>query len=231
MAKKRSSSYEEERQRNVEENKKKIEALKLHHLSIAIQKPQIPKTPPQIKQRRPRIDIATTPTRRSRRLANLPESKSLKEDYYNDSSEIMTAPRRIIRVNSDRLYLMNQAPVSEELRERALKKAEDLQSKLDPSFPSFIRSMLHSHVTRGFWFGLYKQWCVDHLPKSDCTVTLIDEDGAEFDTKFFSVRTALSGGWQGFAVAHKLVDGDACVFHLVNPTTFKVYIIRAHECE
>jgi B3 DNA binding domain len=53
-------------------------------------------------------------------------------------------------------------------------------------------------------------------------MNLVDEKGYEFDTKYFADRTALSGGWRGFAVAQKLVDGDACVFQLIKPTTLKV---------
>ncbi|XP_078165161.1 B3 domain-containing protein Os03g0184500-like isoform X2 [Carex rostrata] len=222
MAKKRAASYEEARKRNIEENKKKLEALNLHHLSFAIQKPQPPKTPPSIKQRRPKVDVEVTPTRRSGRLAKLQGA-----NYLEVSEKIMETPRRIIQVRSDRSYLINQPNISYEAKERALRTAQEIESQLDPTFPSFIRSMLHSHVTRGFWFGLIKQFCTSHLPKYDCTVTLVDEQGDEFDTKYFAGRTALSGGWQGFAVAHKLIDGDACVFQLIKPTTFKVYIIRA----
>jgi len=30
-------------------------------------------------------------------------------------------------------------------------RAEDVQARLDPQFPSFVRVMLPSHVVRGFW--------------------------------------------------------------------------------
>lgn len=59
---------------------------------------------------------------------------------------------RIIQVRSDRSYLINQPNISYEAKERALRKAQEIESQLDPTFPSFVRSMLHSHVTRGFWF-------------------------------------------------------------------------------
>jgi hypothetical protein len=59
---------------------------------------------------------------------------------------------RVIQVSSDRSYLINRPNISFEARERALRKAEEIESQLDPNFPSFVRSMLHSHVTKGFWF-------------------------------------------------------------------------------
>lgn len=53
-------------------------------------------------------------------------------------------------------------------------------------------------------------------------MTLVDEDGNEYNTIYLARKTGLSGGWKGFAVAHDLVDGDAVVFQLIKPTTMKV---------
>ncbi|GFZ13394.1 AP2/B3-like transcriptional factor family protein [Actinidia rufa] len=43
-------------------------------------------------------------------------------------------------------------------------------------------------------------------------------------------RTGFSGGWRAFALDHKLDDGDAVVFELIEPTRFKVYVVRASNC-
>lgn len=53
-------------------------------------------------------------------------------------------------------------------------------------------------------------------------MTLVDEDGDEWPTRYLPRKTGLSGGWKRFAEDHKLVDGDALVFQLVKPTEFKV---------
>ena len=53
-------------------------------------------------------------------------------------------------------------------------------------------------------------------------MTLVDEDGDEWQTKYLPRKTGLSGGWKGFAQDHKLVDGDALVFQLIKMTVFKV---------
>lgn len=53
-------------------------------------------------------------------------------------------------------------------------------------------------------------------------ITLVDEDGQESLTKYLAEKTGLSGGWRGFAIDHRLVDGDALVFQLIKPTEFKV---------
>ena len=40
---------------------------------------------------------------------------------------------------------------SDEARAEAWEKAEKLESGLEPDFPVFIKSMLQSHITGGFW--------------------------------------------------------------------------------
>ncbi|KAL8209224.1 hypothetical protein R6Q57_008636 [Mikania cordata] len=76
--------------------------------------------------------------------------------------------------------------------------------------------------------GLPKKFCIAHLPKHDETVVLLNENGREFNTKFLVDKTGLSGGWRGFSIAHKLIGGDALVFHLIDEWKFKVYIIRVN---
>lgn len=108
-------------------------------------------------------------------------------------------------------------------------KADYLQSKLEPKFPSFVKSMLHSHVVRGFWLGLPVDFCKAHLPKQDEYMNLVDEDGNVTTAKYLAEKRGLSAGWVGFALDHEIADGDACVFQLIKPTEFKIYIIRYNQ--
>ncbi|KAI3947686.1 hypothetical protein MKX01_034351 [Papaver californicum] len=78
-------------------------------------------------------------------------------------------------------------------------RAEDIRSSLDPTFPSFVKLMLKSHVTGGFWLHI---------------------------AKYLAGKCGLSGGWRGFSIAHKLVEGAAVVFQLIKINKFKVYIVR-----
>lgn len=55
-------------------------------------------------------------------------------------------------------------------------------------------------------------------------MTLIDEADDEYPAIYLARKTGLSGGWKGFAVSHKLIDGDALVFQLIRRTAFKVMI-------
>jgi len=134
-------------------------------------------------------------------------------------------------------------------RLEATKKAEELESQLDPDIPSFVKAMLHSHVVRGFWLlstqlytrllslatyamcwffcmydrkGLPSHFCDTYMPKQDAIITLLDEKDEKFDTNYLAYKKGLSGGWAGFALCHGIQDGDAAVFQLIKPTTFKV---------
>ncbi|KAL5057936.1 hypothetical protein RYX36_029540 [Vicia faba] len=119
---------------------------------------------------------------------------------------------------------------SDEARVEALDKAEKLSSELHSLHPIFIKSMLQSHVTGGFWLGLPVHFCKKSLPRKDEVMTLIDEDENESPTTYLAQKTGLSAGWRGFAIAHKLADGDALIFELVKHTTFKVYQIQKKNC-
>lgn len=55
------------------------------------------------------------------------------------------------KIRSNRRDLSNRVYASEEARTRAMETAEELQASLEPQYPSFLKSMLQSHVTGGFW--------------------------------------------------------------------------------
>ncbi|KAI8532828.1 hypothetical protein RHMOL_Rhmol11G0244800 [Rhododendron molle] len=111
--------------------------------------------------------------------------------------------------------------------------AAEVQASLAPEFPSFWKLMKPSHVTKGFWLGLPSEFCRLYLPRCDAAAVLEDESGYEYNANYRKEK-ALSGGWRGFSIAKKLVEGDAVVFHLVSqrsPIKFKVYILRAKDFE
>ncbi|XP_058110757.1 B3 domain-containing protein Os05g0481400-like isoform X3 [Magnolia sinica] len=118
---------------------------------------------------------------------------------------------------------------SYEERVSAMKSAEKLQSNLKSDHPSFVKSMVRSHVSSCFWLALPRRFCKDYLPRNELNMILEDENGSEYDAIYIGSRTGLSGGWRGFAVDHKLDDGDALVFELAEPTKFKVYMVKASE--
>ncbi|XP_021296244.1 B3 domain-containing protein Os01g0234100-like [Herrania umbratica] len=116
---------------------------------------------------------------------------------------------------------------NDEVKSALMERAVEVQANLSSEFPSLIKYMLPSHVTGGFWLGLPKDFCLKHLPKEDRMIVLEDEEGIEFQAKYLAEKTGLSGGWRRFSIAHKLLEGDVCVFHLIKTSKLKVYIVRS----
>ncbi|XP_044488874.1 B3 domain-containing protein At3g19184 isoform X3 [Mangifera indica] len=214
-------TYEECRRQRLEENKKKLEELNLTKLAQALKTPTPKKSP--VKRRVIKSPKSLEPVRRSSRCADKP-TPNYKEDPLEP---LLTSGRR----SYQRRDLLNRVYASHEERVYAIERAKKIQSGLDSQFPGFIKPMLQSHVTGGFWLGLPNGFCKDHLPHYDEMITLVDEEGNDFQTKYLAEKNGLSAGWRGFSIDHGLVDGDAAVFHLVTPTTFKVYIVRAYDYE
>ncbi|KAL2317350.1 hypothetical protein Fmac_031226 [Flemingia macrophylla] len=105
---------------------------------------------------------------------------------------------------------------TEEERLCALQAAEALQINLNSSNPSFIKSM-----------GLPPKFCEEHLPRTVYNMVLEDENGSEYEAIYIGNRNGISGGWRAFALDHRLDDGDALVFELIEASRFKIYIVRA----
>jgi len=76
-----------------------------------------------------------------------------------------------------------------------------------------------------FLQGLPTSFCKRHLPDKDTTIILEDESCKEYNTKFIACKMGLSAGWRQFSAVHKLQEGDALVFQLVEPTKFKVMFL------
>uniref|UniRef100_A0A7N2KRW6 TF-B3 domain-containing protein n=1 Tax=Quercus lobata TaxID=97700 RepID=A0A7N2KRW6_QUELO len=208
-------SFEDSRRKRVEENKKRMEALNLPLLSQALKTSSSPKPSPT-KQAKPRVvQKQVVEVRRSTRFVNKPAP------IYKEVIQIFGRER-----NLSNLVLASSEAVAE-----AEEKAGKLVWGLPPGCPIFTKSMQPYHVAGGFWLGLPSNFSERNLPSHDAVMTLIDEDGDGYPTKYLAKKSGLSGGWKGFAVAHHLAYGDALVFQLIGRTTFKVYIIRVNGSE
>ncbi|KAL1564129.1 B3 domain-containing protein-like protein [Salvia divinorum] len=108
-------------------------------------------------------------------------------------------------------------------------RAEEFLLSLSSDQPSFLKSLVRSHVASCFWMGLPGPFCKIHLPGNDIEVILEDENGEEFPIKYISNKTGLSAGWRKFVAGNKLVEGDVLIFQLIGHCRFKVYIIRAND--
>ncbi|KAI3972537.1 hypothetical protein MKX01_019195 [Papaver californicum] len=209
------STYEDLRSQRMEENKKRLEDLKLNHLAIDFKNSSPKSSQSQVKQSKPRVLIQKklefVQVRRSNRLSDKPAP------LYQEV--IITRRRTVNGFSKPRAVPLGDFPIASELdREKATTKAVNVETNIgSDGFPCFVKPMLHSHVNCGFW-----------LETPTETITLVDEIGEEFPTNYLALKNGLSGGWKGFAQAHDLIDGDALVFQLVEPTKFKIRIIRAN---
>lgn len=66
------------------------------------------------------------------------------------------------------------------------------------------------------------------MPKETREITLIDRAGHKWPTKWLykdsGVTSGLSAGWRGFALDHRLEEGDVCVFELVDRENFGLLV-------
>ncbi|KAM5582925.1 putative B3 domain-containing protein [Rosa sericea] len=222
------AAYEEARNKRLEENKKKFQDLGITQVSKTLSDLTASEKKPQQRAWKPKAKNTAfeVEPRRSTRQRNPIQT-------YVDDVDIGLPTRKRLRSSSSSFGSYLARPLEEcrmasyEERSAAFKAAERLQESLQSENPSFVKSMVRSHVYSCFWLGLPSNFCETHLPKSsDSELILEDEDGNEYDAKYIAKRTGLSGGWRGFALEHKLDDGDALVFELVEPTRFKIHIIK-----
>ncbi|VVB16438.1 unnamed protein product [Arabis nemorensis] len=219
-------AYEEARKLRLEENHKRFQDLGIAQISKALT--QISTKTPKQRITRPSFKTisVTEPRRSSRARTNIPS--------YRDDLDVDIGRTRKSRHNSSWASYIAR-PLHEckcasyEERVGALKAAEEFQSRLESQNPSFVKSMVRSHVYSCFWLGLPSTFCVAHLPEKTMDIVLEDENGKEYEAVYIGKRSGISGGWRGFALDHKLDDGDALIFHLVEPNRFKVYVFRGDE--
>ncbi|CDP16162.1 unnamed protein product [Coffea canephora] len=110
-----------------------------------------------------------------------------------------------------------------------LDRANEFVAKLPSDDPNFVKLMLPSQVSGGFWLQWPKDFCQKHMPKKDEYIVLLDENEKEYDIKYLAQKSGLSGGWRGFSIKHQLSKGDVLIFQLVdsNKFKFKVHIFKA----
>ncbi|XP_010453458.1 PREDICTED: putative B3 domain-containing protein At5g58280 [Camelina sativa] len=223
-------AYEEARKLRLQENHKRFQELGISQISKALLT-QIPK---KTLQRNPKpIDkalVATAEPRRSSRVRTL--VTSYRDDVDVDTGRTLDL-RRSRRNSSWASYIARPEDeckfASYEEKVGALNAAEEFQSCLESPYPSFVKSMVRSHVYSCFWLGLPSRFCVDNFSEETIDVVLEDEEGEEYEAVYIGKRSGLSGGWKKFALDHKLDDGDALLFELVEPNRFKIYVFRGNE--
>uniref|UniRef100_A0A8R7Q986 TF-B3 domain-containing protein n=1 Tax=Triticum urartu TaxID=4572 RepID=A0A8R7Q986_TRIUA len=242
-----SNSYEEQRRRQMEENRRKLEELRLHHLSAAVREAAArPKPNPKPRPVRQILSLLLpclrspisffSPTymtaaqkrkapepgeiRRSGRVAGLPEQPSYLEGAgQRDYRGVYEA------------YAVWKGPTEEE-RAGAIAKAEELQRRIHRiRCPAFVKPMTHNCASKAAEMKIPKHFS-EYLPAHDEGVVLVDKADDEFHMMYNAHRQGrhyyFHKGWRGFAANHDLAVGDCLVFHMTERAKFKVYIFRAN---
>ncbi|KAI9123923.1 hypothetical protein K1719_005223 [Acacia pycnantha] len=133
---------------------------------------------------------------------------------------------KVAKKNKERSQRSEAPTVDPQILAVTLARANDIKAKLSNQFRSLVKSMVPSNVNGGFWMGLTKRFCEVNMPKVDTMIVLEDENGEKWDAKYLARKVGLSGGWKQFSNDHILRAGDVLVFHLIEPSKFKVYIVR-----
>ncbi|XP_058216218.1 B3 domain-containing protein At5g42700-like isoform X2 [Rhododendron vialii] len=165
---------------------------------------------PMIKQRSPTKGKVV----RKRKRSNL--KSNAKKVTSDDGGKYGSCKKK--RTKIEDLYDNDEAKFS------VMERTEEVLANIADGFPGFVKCMLPSNVTHGFWLIFPKKFCNLHLPMQDTTVILVDEWGKEYEANYLVDRHGLSGGWRGFSLAQRLVKGDRLVFYLIKPCTFKIRI-------
>ncbi|KAL5790701.1 hypothetical protein ACOSQ2_005589 [Xanthoceras sorbifolium] len=171
----------------------------------------------------------TTPHRLSLSKPSPTDSKTKIKQRKTAESKMkltQTTEKPLDPVSCTEIVAFDSSKEPERAKSSAMERAEEFRANLEPTFPSFWKSMVRSNVTHGFWLHLPMRFCKLYMPKNDSTFVLETENGAEYKVNYISQRTALSGGWKAFCDANQLLEGDVLIFHLVGPSNFKVYIVR-----
>ncbi|XP_058748004.1 putative B3 domain-containing protein At5g58280 [Vicia villosa] len=225
-----SNNYEEARKLRLEENKKRFQDLGILTISKKLTEIASPakKSANHIYRPKSKTIVVAEPRRSSRARNPVP---SYREEFGTDLPNLRKRSGSRSFPSSWESYIARpldeiKVATSQE-RNHALEAAEALQINLNSSKPSFVKSMVRSHVYSCFWLGLPSRFCEEHLPKTVYNMVLENEEGSEYEAVYIGKRAGLSGGWRAFALEHKLDDGDALVFELVEPARFKIYIVRA----
>ncbi|KAI3948313.1 hypothetical protein MKW92_042823 [Papaver armeniacum] len=213
------NSYEEARKQRMEENLRKFQDLGVAKIAKSLTDQATKPKPKAIAKPRTPVPVDPDLVRRSSRPHNTVTSYA--EEFIEDRP-MRKKPRSGF---STRVKKPNEKVATDAQRSKAIKHAEDYRVRHVPSTrPSYVKSMLQSHVYNGFWLNVPRDFCKNYLPGKKMIVVLEDAKGAEFDVVYTGEKenAGLSGGWKAFAEAHKLDDGDALIFELTEPARLKL---------
>eukprot|EP00854_Cymbomonas_tetramitiformis_P005157 gene5157-6271_t len=210
--------YEAERNKRIQENRKRMVELGLMqtvtNFKALVQTPRVSKMEaPNYREIENAANLHTVDLRRA----------WTKECTPTDNNSDLDDPL-IPRVPVTFRNASNDWPREREVLQRAT-PAE--RATLLNRGPAFVKLMLPSHVAGGYWlqapFGIH-----EHLPVDSCQILLMC-GSEEWEVVWLMPKKGMSGGWRGFAVDQRLVVGDALVFQKLEGCRVGVRIYRVAQ--
>ncbi|KAG0585486.1 hypothetical protein KC19_2G015400 [Ceratodon purpureus] len=120
--------------------------------------------------------------------------------------------------------ISQRRPVTQAERDRTL-----LAAKAFPATnPKLVVVMTRGYVYRGFWLVLSRPFAKKHMPTETREVTMQNMAGHSWIVKWLHKEAGSGGfsaGWRGFALDHRLEEGDVCVFEILDQ---KHYVLLVH---
>lgn len=207
-------SYEELRKHRVEENKKRMMEMGLEALAKSLHGNKGETSTKKAVKRKVPSEEDQGVARRSSRVAAKPAVTYSEAPVQRGEKGEKLETRHGLQ----KQYLKDKA------RMAAIDAAEEIFK--DITNPAFIKPLLNSHTTGGFWMGLQNGFCKEYLPAEDEKL-MLEANGMEWECVYLAYKNGLSGGWRSFSIDNELRDGDCCIFELVNRRRFVVHVFRA----
>jgi len=170
-------AYEEQRRRQVEANKRKLEELQLHHLSAAVREAAAKPSPmgpgcfanglavPRLAPLfffQSGFALSESALLQARKWKARP-LRDAGVEPLRQSGRVSNLPEKP-DYRSGRKVLPDRGSATNEERRHAITKAQELAEKLDSRFPIFVKSITKYYASGGFALALPTAFCQEHLP-------------------------------------------------------------------
>ncbi|GAQ88394.1 hypothetical protein KFL_004240060 [Klebsormidium nitens] len=205
------SKIELERQERIKENERHLQDFGIVDAADAL---AASRAKPQAPRRRSSLGAhgvdGIVEIRRSGRVQNMPAVSYKDLEERNDHLRLTRGPGR--RSAGPYRPRSGTSTCSDEARDEAEARANAIKVE----GPAFVKRLLQSMISGGFWLQWPNDWCVVHMPSHDVWVTLLDADGEAWECKYLGGKKGLSAGWRGYSIHKGFDDGDALAFEVLD---------------
>ncbi|KAF6174503.1 hypothetical protein GIB67_004697 [Kingdonia uniflora] len=152
------------------------------------------------------------------------ESSARKGSFADDDDDsVKTCAREQVVADHAESFQRNGAFTKDSAKKNAREQAEEVQKSLDPKHPSFLKSVVKSHVSGCYHMYLPTKFCNSYLPENDFIITLVDENKAICTVQYMD--KVFRCGWKAFSIGHNLVKGDSKLLNFFTCRWYQVFTL------